>query len=174
MGSAMDLQASLQVRRGSLAIGLRGYGCAPLRQTLGFDIPYGTGREERTFQYAGFGATALWHAPQWGPFELGLGLEGGHLWTWDRHPAWRTDLSERTVESGAFVAGPLLELAWVSGHRLELLVAASLPVTLTDWRRDRIARQDLFPVSAASNLVVSEGKRPLMLPSLDLAARIHL
>lgn len=174
LGRAMDFQARLQVRRGSLAFGVRGYGCAQLEKTLEFDIPYGTGTEERTFRLLGVGATALWHTPQFGPFELGLGVEGGHLWTWDRHPSWRTDLSDRLEASGAFVAGPLVELTWVSGHRLELLVAGSLPVTLTDWHRERIVRQDLFPVSGASNLVTEKDKGPLMLPSLDLAVRFHL
>jgi len=174
LGRAMDFQAQLQVRRGSLSFGLHGYGSTQLDKTLDFAIPYGTGHEERSFRFLGVGATALWHTPQFGPFELGLGAEGGHLWSWDRHPAWRTDLSDRITSNGAFVAGPLLELTWVSGHRLELLVAGSLPVTLTDWQRDRIVRRDLFPVSSASNLVTEQDKGPLMLPSLDLAVRIHL
>lgn len=173
-GTALNFQAQLQVRRRSLSFGLRGFGTAPLDEDRRFDIPYGTRIETRSLSLAGVSATALWHTPQFGPFELGLGAEGGHLWSRDRHPAWRDDLETRTTEQGAFVAGPLLELAWVSGHRLELLLAGSLPVTLSDWKRDRVVRQDLFPVSSRSNLVVEEDEGPLLLPSLDLAVRIHL
>ncbi|MEN9354731.1 MAG: hypothetical protein RL318_2056 [Fibrobacterota bacterium] len=174
--NAMDLQALLQVRRGSLSFGLRGFMSLETEQTNPFKVPYGASQEVRTFRVAGTCATVLWHAPQLGPFELGLGVEGGHLWSWDGHPKWRKDLASRIVRQNDFVAGPLVELAWVSGNSFEVFLMGSLPVTLTDWQRDRIVRQDLFPItgSGASNLVLEQETEPLMLPSLDIAVRVHL
>lgn len=173
-GNALGFQGQLLVRRRHLSFGLRGFGNVPLEETRSFDIPYGSRTEERNLRLGCITAAALWHTPQFGPFEMGLGAEGGHLWSRDRRPVWRDDLKERITLQGAFVAGPLLELVWVSGHRLDLLLAGSLPVTLSDWKRDRVVRQDLFPVSSRSNLVVENDEGPLLLPTLDLAMRIHL
>ncbi len=173
-GKGIVVQAELGFRRGSAALGLRGFLTTPVHQTEQFPIPYGQATEDRALQAAGVSGSVVWNLPELGPFELGLGLEAGSLWTWDKHPLWRTDLSSPTTDQVSLFAGPEVELTWVSGHHLEFFVEGSSPITLTKWERDRIVGQDLFPVSQATNLQVAVDKEPLMLPKCGLGLRVHL
>ena len=173
-GNALDLVGWFQVRRGSFAVGVRGFFTDELKQEETFPIPYGSRTEERTLQLAGLSATGIWYPPTAGPLEFGLGVEFGNLWSWDSHPQWRTDLSSTRTDLNALVAGPLLDITWVTGHRFDLFLSGQCPVTLTGWKRDRIVRQDLFPIGKATNLVVAQEEDRLMLPMFQIGLRAHL
>jgi TolB-like protein len=173
-GNALDLVGWLQMRRGSFALGVRGFFSDELKQEETFPIPYGSRTEDRTLQLASLTAIGLWYPPVLGPLEFGLGLEFGNLWSWDSHPKWRTDLASTRTDLNSLVAGPLLDITWISGHRLDLFLSGQCPVTLQGWKRDRVVRQDLFPIGKSTNLVVAQEENRLMLPTLQLGLRVHL
>ena len=173
IGTGLAMDTELGWRRNSVELGLRSLFTTEIEKTESFPVPYGTRTEERTFQSAAATAHILWHPPQFGPFETGLGWEFGNIWSWDLHPDWRTDLKNRRIEQTSLATGPLFDLTWVGGHRVEIFLRASCLVTVTRWKRDRILRQDPFPIGTGTNLVIETPDEPLLLPALLVGLRFH-
>ena len=173
LGMGPNFLAALQYRHSCLDFGIRGSGSSKSSRTESFPIPYGTGNETRTLRTGTAAGTLLWHPPRLGPLEIGLGGEAGGLWSRDEHPSWRTDLAATSTEHIALAAGPLCDLSF--GNRTLLLaLEGGCPVTLTSWKRERIVRQDLFPIGSGSNLVTTQDEKPLWLPSVSLVLKVHL